>query len=75
MEKLAIIDHNNHELIIEDVTDETLAKYGGEEEAYIKDTYPDLENYSWDYVTAVTYFPPDDEVGDYIEIDFEKLTK
>lgn len=70
MERLAIIDHDNHELFIDDVADETLAKYNGEEEAYIKDTYPVLVNYSWDYVTDATYYVSDD---DPIDIDFEKI--
>lgn len=72
MERLAIIDHGNHNLIIEDVSDETLAKYGGEEEAYIRDTYPGIKHYSWDYIVCADYFP-DDSDGEPIEIEFEKL--
>ena len=39
MERLAIIDHDRHRLFIEDVNDEMLAKYNGEEQAYIDDNY------------------------------------
>ena len=36
MTRLAIIDHATHTLFIEDVSEEDLARYGGEEEAYIR---------------------------------------
>ena len=68
MEILAIIDHDEHKLYIEDVSDETLEKYNGEEEAYIKDNY-DLENFSWDWVTNVSFLTKDED--DYfVEKDF-----
>lgn len=51
MTRLAIIDHESHHLFIEDVSDEALAKYNGEEEAYIKDNYCIHDNFSWDYIT------------------------
>jgi hypothetical protein len=48
--RIAIIDHDNHELIIEDINEQELEeKYGGDEQAYIDDNYY-LENYSWDWV-------------------------
>lgn len=40
MTRLAIIDHATHTLFIEDVSEEDLARYGGEEEAYIRDREP-----------------------------------
>ncbi len=70
MERLAIIDHNEHRLFIEDVTDEMLAKYNGEEQAYIEDNY-DLENYSWDFIVEADYIPSDEPMP--IEIDFENI--
>lgn len=51
MTRLAIIDNESHHLFIEDVSDEALAKYNGEEEAYIKDNYCIHDNFSWDYIT------------------------
>ncbi len=50
MERLAIIDHNTHTLIVDEVSEETLAQYNGEEEDYIKAKY-NLDFYSWDYIT------------------------
>lgn len=50
MERLAIIDHNTHNLIVDEVSEETLAQYNGEEEDYIKAKY-NLDFYSWDYIT------------------------
>ena len=48
MRRIAIIDHNEHDLIIEDINEEVLEKeYGGDEQKYIDDNY-DIENYSWD---------------------------
>ena len=55
--RIAIIDHNSHELMIEDINEEELEeKYDGDEQAYINDNY-DLENYSWDWITDTSYFP------------------
>lgn len=62
MERLVIIDHDNHRVFIDDVTDEELASYGGEEEKFIKDNYY-LKNYSWDWVTEIQYFPLGSEEG------------
>ena len=45
MRRIAIIDHNEHDLIIEDINEEVLEKeYGGDEQKYIDDNY-DIENY------------------------------
>lgn len=71
MERIAIIDHETHRLIIEDIDEEILeSKYGGEEEAYIKDNYTLGNNWSWDYIVETTYFPID---WDGCEVDFEDL--
>ena len=61
MARLAIIDHAAHTLFIEDVTDEQLAKYNGEEEAYIKDNYTFEGDWTWEYVTDIEYIPSDDD--------------
>ena len=60
MERLVIIDHAAHTLFIEDVADEQLKKYNGEEEAYIRDNYTFEDDWSWDYVTDIEYIPEDD---------------
>ena len=53
MERLVIINHSTHEVFIEDVTDEMLEPYNGEEQAYIDDNYPTGDEcISWDYVTG-----------------------
>ena len=72
MRRIAIIDHNEHDLIIEDINEEVLEKeYGGDEQKYIDGNY-DIENYSWDWITD-SYYLPDDNYGDLIEVDFSKL--
>lgn len=55
MTRLAIIDHATHSLFIEDVSDEDLAKYNGEEEAYIRDNYSLQGEFSWDFITNIQY--------------------
>jgi len=70
MTKIAIINHDEHRLYIEDVSDEDLAKYNGEEENYIKDNY-NLENYSWDYITGGVYMAEGEE--EFTDIDFKKI--
>lgn len=72
MERLAILDHETHTLYVEDVPDETLAKYDGEEEAYIEDNYA-LEEYSWDYIAATVYTAQDGEIT--AGVDIAKLHK
>lgn len=62
MERLAIIDHETHELFIEDVDEEMLEKdYGGSEQAYIEDTYELSRHWSWDYITSIEYVPENDD--------------
>ena len=70
--RIAIIDHDNHRLMIEDVDNELLEKeYGGEEEAYIKDNYELGENWEWEWVTVTEYFPND--YDDPIDVEFTDL--
>lgn len=71
MERIAIIDHETHTLFIEDIDEDILEKkYGGEEEAYIKDTYDLSDNWSWEYIVHTEYIPIDD---DPIVVEFEDL--
>jgi hypothetical protein len=63
MERIVIIDHACHQVFIEDIPEDILnGNYGGEEEAYIKDNYTFDGEWSWDYVTYITYVTED---GDY----------
>lgn len=71
MERLAILDHSNHRLYVEDVSEESLEKYNGEEEAYIKDNYTFEGDYSWDYITDAEYIPMDDPTP--MEVEFTDL--
>lgn len=53
-EIIAIIDHDNHKLYVEDIDMDVLERdYGGEEERYIKETYDIGDNYSWDFITDI----------------------
>lgn len=60
MYRLVIIDHDNHVVYFEDVTEDALAKYNGDEQAYIDDNYG-IENYSWDYITGSYYIDCEDQ--------------
>ena len=56
MTRIAIIDHDEHWLYVEDIPEDILEKkYGGDEQKYIDDNY-DIENYSWDYITDCLFF-------------------
>ena len=71
MERIAIIDHERHILYVEDISDETLEEYGGEEEAYIEDMYSSLNDYSWDYIKESYYIKQDTD--DPIDIDYANI--
>ena len=73
MKRIAIIDHEEHSLFLEDVDEEILQeKYNGEEEAYIKDNYDLSDNWSWDYITSIWYLPPEDDAMVWLnDKDFE----
>ena len=65
-ERIVIIDHDTHQVFIEDIdTDILNEKYNGEEEDYIKDNYV-LENWSWDFVANIVYIPVE---GDPIDVE------
>lgn len=71
MKRLAIIDHGNHALYIEDINEEILeGQYGGDEQLYIDDNYS-LKNYSWDWITDAQYFLEFEKTP--IEINFEDI--
>lgn len=56
MIRIAIIEHNSHNLFIIDINEDLLnEKYNGNEEDYINDNF-DVENYSWDYIVNSMYF-------------------
>ena len=57
MERIAILDHDNHTLFIEDIPDEMLdsPEWDGEE-SYILNNY-DIERFSWEFITDAYYYP------------------
>ena len=72
MRRIAIIDHNDHELLIEDINEQELEeKYGGDEQAYINDNYTFEGDYSWDWITDTQYF--EEGETDPIEVEFKDL--
>ena len=71
MRRIAIIDHKNHSLMVEDINEEILeGQYGGDEQLYIDENY-NLEDYSWDYIIDAQYFPESEKTP--IEINFEDI--
>jgi hypothetical protein len=72
MRKIAIIDHNEHSLYVEEINEEVLEKeYGGDIQKYVDDNYG-IENYSCDWVKD-SYYLPDNGDGDFMEVDFSTL--
>lgn len=61
MERIAIIDHASHLLYIEDISEEDLAKYNGEEEEYIKANYHFEGEFSWDYIIGMSFVQEEDK--------------
>ena len=69
MRRIAIIDHANHTLMVEDINeDELKEKYGDDEQKYIEENYTFEGEYSWDYITDAQYFPESEKTP--IEINF-----
>jgi len=60
MKTLAILDHYHHILIIDEVSDETLEKYNGEED-YINDNYKFKGDWSWDLIVGISNYSEDGE--------------
>ena len=77
MERIAIIDHEHHRLFIQDISDEDLKKYNGEEEAFIKDMYADLEEgkWSWDYIISIEHFAEEESDPVTVDLDNQKFLK
>lgn len=72
MRRLAIINHDDHTLFVESVSEDELdGKYGGDEQEYINANYPLLENYSWDWITDAEYIGVGQSMP--VEIDFDEL--
>ena len=72
MRRLAIIDHADHTLMVEDVNENELQdNYGGDEQAYIDANYTFEGDYSWDWITDAEYFKEGE--SDAIEIDFDEI--
>lgn len=69
MVRLAIINHETHELFVETVSDEDIEKYGGEQE-YIDENYTFSGGYSWDYIIDAQYIGLGQ--SDPMEIDFDE---
>jgi hypothetical protein len=71
MRRIAIINHTNHTLFVEDINEEILeGQYGGDEQMYIDDNYS-LKDYSWDWIADSRYISEFDK--DPIEINFEDI--
>ena len=70
MIRVAIINHETHQLFIEDICDADIEEYGSEEE-YIKDNYYLEGEWSWDYIVHCEYYGEDDKDG--IEVEFTEL--
>lgn len=72
MKRLAILDHEAHVLFVEDVDDEMLEGYDGEEE-YIEDNYVFQGEYSWEWITEAEYIPMDCGYDAPFEINFKNI--
>ena len=71
MTRIAIIDHDEHWLYVEDIPEDILDKKdGGDKQKYIDDNY-DIENYSWDYITESLFLPAGEY--DFCDIDFDTI--
>lgn len=65
MRRLAIIDHASHMLYIEDVSEETLNEYDGDEQAYIDNMYDFEGDYSWDWIIDADFTSEHDKDHTY----------
>ena len=70
MRRIAILDHVNHDLLVEDIDEQELeAQYGGDEQKYIDENYTFSGDYSWDWITTTQYFPQGE--SDPVYVDFK----
>ena len=73
MRRIAIIDHSEHTLFVEDIDEDVLEnEYNGDEQAYIDDNYTFEGEYSWDYIVDAEYLPIYEDKTP-IEIDFDEI--
>ena len=70
MKRIAILQHSDKQLFVEDVLNKDLAKYPSLE-AYVEDNYYFDENYSVSEIEDASYMGLDDKTP--IEIDFKEL--
>ena len=70
MKRLAILQHKDHVLMVEDVSEEQLSKYQSVDDC-IKDNYYFDADYSWCFINGALYFPNDDPSP--VEVKFEDL--
>ena len=69
MRRIAIIDHSDHSLLIEDINEQTLENvYGGDEQKYIDDNYTFDGDYSWDWIDDTEYYP--EGQSDPVDVEF-----
>ena len=72
MRRIAIIDHSDHTLFVEDIDEEILeGQYGGDEQRYIDENYTFEGKYSWDWIVDAQYFTEFEKTP--IEINFEDI--
>lgn len=72
MRRIAILDHIEHSLLVEDIDEQELEeKYKGEEEKYIEDNYSFKGEYSWEWITDTEYYPQGQ--SDPVEVEFTDL--
>lgn len=71
MKRIAIIDHTEHELIVEDINEQELEEnYDGDIQKYIDNNY-DMEKYSWDWIIFTQYFEEGESCS--VEVEFKNL--
>lgn len=69
MRRIAIIDHSDHSLLIEDINEQALENvYGGDEQKYIDDNYTFDGDYSWDWIDDTEYYP--EGQSDPVDVEF-----
>lgn len=70
MVRLAIIDHDEHKLFVEDVDEKILKEYGSEC-AYVRDHYTIAGSFSCSIIKEAEYIPEGDPHP--VEINFKEL--
>lgn len=70
--KVAIIDHFNHKLIIDEINDDVLDNYSSVED-YISDNYTFEGSYSWDSISRYVEYIPDEDDKEPVNIDIYEV--